>query len=147
MAVFHYLRLRTFAHATEDPEKVRLALRHAAQDDARKLALEETRVEGSHGNAITILEAEQKSAPAAKRVFQALARDDPKGFDRVVREASARVDDHLNFHLRLDKQEAFAGRAVLATDEDAITLRGKLRQFSGSPQADLAAFLVEIREG
>ncbi len=151
MATFHYLHLRTFAHATEDAGKVREALRRAAQDDAGKLALEETPVEGANGNRIVIVEAEQRSSPAAKRLFEALARDDPAGFARVVAEQRRRLDEHLNFHLRLDKQEAYAGRVVLAPGEDAITVRGKLRSFepkrSGNPgaaEADLDAFLQGI---
>jgi len=151
VATFHYVALRAFAHATEDPEKVRLALRVAAGDDARKLALDETQVEGSHGNPILILEAQQTSAPGAKRIFEALARDDPQGFARVRGELTRRLDEHLNFHLRLDKQEAYQGRVRLAQDEDAITLRGKLRSFEAKrapdPQAIAAADLDAFLDG
>lgn len=148
MAVFHYLHLRAFAHATEDPEKVRRALRQAAHDEAGKLPVEETVVDGANGNRIVILEAEQRSSPAAKRLFEALARDDPQGFSRLVAERGRRMDEHLNFHLRLDKQQALAGRTVLAQDEDAIAVRGKIRSFeskrsggTGTAVADLDAFL------
>lgn len=145
VAVFHYLHVRAFAHATEDPERVKLAMRHAAGDEAGKLGVEETRVEGSHGNPILILDAQQTSAPATKRVFEALARDDPAGFQRVRAEAPRRLDEHLNFHLRLDKQEAYAGRLALAADEDAITLRGKIRSFEAKRSADpLAASAAEM---
>lgn len=127
MALFHYVQLRAFAHETEDPAKVKTALVNAAHD--AKAAVSETKVEGSHGNRILILEADVKSAPAAKQLFAALARDDPRGFGQVVRTARERVDENLNFHLRLDKQEALGGRIVLASDDDAITVRGKIRSF------------------
>ena len=152
MAVFHYLHLRAFAHATEDPEKVRRALLRAAHAEPGKLDVEQTPVEGANGNRIFILEAEQRSAQAAKRLFEDLARDDPEGFDRVKAEADRRLDEHLNFHLRLDKQEAYQGRVRLAADEDAITVRGKIRSFeskrsgAGDAQAreSLDAFLQGI---
>lgn len=135
MAVFHYLHLRAFAHETEDPAKVRVALDHAAGGEG---AWGETAVEGSHKNRILILEGDLKSAPAAKRLFQGLARDDPEGFRRLRAEASRRVDENLNFHLRLDKQEAYLGRVALAQGDDAITVRGKIRFFGAKRSASPA---------
>lgn len=134
MAVFHYVHLRAFAHETEDPSKVRAALLAAAHD--ARAQVEETRVEGSHGNRILILEADVRSGPAAKALFGALARDDPRGFGHVVATVRERVDENLNFHLRLDKQEAYAGRVVLASDDDAITVRGKIRSFESKRNPD-----------
>lgn len=150
MAVFHYVQLRAFAHATEDPEKVRLAMRTVAGED--KVAFEEAPVEGSHGNRILILEADVRSAPAAKRLFRTLARDDPEGFARVREEAARRLDENLNFHLRLDKQEACLGNLRLSATDDAITVRAKVRSFSsrrsgaGADEAldKLTSFLDEI---
>lgn len=127
MAVFHYLHLRAFVHETEAPAKVMAALRHAAQDE--DVRVQETHADGSHGNKIIILDGEVKSAPAIKRLFLAFQRDDPEGFAQVVQTARERVDENLNLHLRLDKQEASQGRLVLARGDDAITLRGKLRSF------------------
>lgn len=150
MATFHYLHFRTFAHETEDPEKVRAALRNAAH--VEDLAPEETQVEGSHKNRILLLEAEVRSAPAAKRVFAALARDDPDGFGRLREEAPQRVDEHLNFYFRLDKQEAYLGRLLLTQGDDAITVRAKIRSFESKRQGvalesslqDLEAFFQGV---
>jgi len=150
VAVFHYLALRAFAHETEDPARVKTALRFAAHDE--RVALEETHVEGSHGNKIVILETEVKAAPAVKKLFGQLATDDPRGFEQLLRTWRERVDDNLNFHLRLDKQDAARGRMALAQDDDAITVRGKIRSFetkrSGSDHAaslrDLEAFFLGI---
>lgn len=127
MAVFHYVHFRAFAHETEDPAKVKAALVHAAHDE--RMPVSETKVEGSHGNRILILETDVKSAPAAKQLFGALARDDPRGFEHIMRTARERVDENLNFHFRLDKQAALGGRLVLASDDDAITVRAKIRSF------------------
>lgn len=127
MAVFHYVHLRAFAHETEDPARVLAALRNAAQDE--KARFEETRADGSHGNRIGILDGEVRSAPAQKRMLAALARDDPAGFAHVASTLRERVDENLNLHFRLDKQEAYLGRVMLAKDDDAITVRGKIRSF------------------
>ena len=153
MATFHYLHLRAFAHETEDPGKVRQALATAAQ--GAEVAWSETPVEGSHKNRILILEGELRSNAAAKRLFQGLARDDPGGFERVRGEAERRVDEHLNFHLRLDKQEACLGRVMLAQDEDAIVVRGKIRFFGAkrdvaverAAAAEVTTFLDGLRRG
>jgi len=151
MPVFHYLSLRTFVHETEDPDRVRRALRHAAH--ARDVEPEETVAEGSHGNRIRILEAEVRSAKAERELFAALARDDPAGYARVLDEARKRVDEHLNFFVRLDKQAAYAERTVLATDDDAITVRARLRSFpTPGENAEvlalqaLQAFLLRCKE-
>jgi RNA binding exosome subunit len=127
VAVFHYVHLRAFAHETEAPERVLAALRTAAQDEDAQI--QETRVEGSHGNRILILDGEVKSAPSVKRMLAALRRDDPAGFEHVASTARERVDENLNLHFRLGKQEAYAGKVMLAKDDDAITVRGKLRSF------------------
>lgn len=127
MAVFHYVHLRAFAHETEDPARVLTALRQAAQDETARF--EETRADGTYGNRIGILDGELKSAPAHKRLFAALARDDPEGFAHIAATLRDRIDENLNLHLRLDKQEAYLGRVALARDDDAITVRAKIRAF------------------
>ena len=143
MATFHYLHFRAFCHETEDPEKVKTALRNVAQ--AKALEIEETFVEGTHKNRIVILEAETKNAAAARALFLALRNDDPEGFARFRAQAPHRVDENLNLHLRLDKQAAFLAKTQLAQDEDAITVRGKIRSFeakrTGRP---LEASLLEL---
>lgn len=94
-----------------------------------------------------------RSAKAERELFAALARDDPAGYARVEGEAAKRVDEHLNFFVRLDKQAAYAGRMALATDDDAITVRARLRSFP-TPGEDaparaleaLQAFLLRCKE-
>lgn len=126
MAVFHYVHLRAFAHETEDPQKVAHALREAARGEVE---IKETYAEGGHGNRIIIMEADARGTAAEKRLFGQLLQDDPQGFDEVARTLRGRLDENLNFHLRLDKQEAYRGRVALATGDDAITVRAKIRSF------------------
>lgn len=144
MAVFHYLALRAFAHETEDVEKVRQALRNVAH--VPDIALEETQVEGSHGNTIRILEAMVKSAQAERALFRDIERDAPGASAQMSFEAPKRLDEHLNFFLRLDKQAAFAGRFVLAADDDAITVRGKVRSFPAKGEDPALQALQALRD-
>lgn len=127
MALFHYLHLRAFAHETEDPERVRAALRNIVQ--GAPLDLEETTAEGAHGNRVLILEAQAKAGQTERKLFAALARDNPGSLARLRAEAPRRLDEHLNFYVRLDKQDAYQGRLVLTASDDAVTVRGKLRSF------------------
>ena len=135
VATFHYLAIRAFAHETEDPAKVKAALANVAH--GAEISLEETVVDGSHKNQIRIFEGELKNANAAKSLFAQLSKDDPRGYAQLRAESDKRLDEHLNYYLRLDKQDAFLGRMRIAQDEDAITIRGKIRSFeakrSGSP--------------
>lgn len=152
MAGFHYVQLRAFAHETEDPERVRLALRQAAQSET--LPISETTVDGSHKNRILILEAEVKNAAGIRRLFEAFARSDPSGYRRVVDEVERRFDENLNFYLRLDKQEAYQGRLVLAVGDDAITVRAKVKSYQSKKsegvqddaRRDLESFLTKVTD-
>lgn len=139
--MFHYLRFRAFAHETEDPAKVLAALRTAAQDE--DTSVEETRVEGSHGNRILILEGEVRSAAAQRRVFAALERDDPAGYATLARTLRKRLDENQNLHWRLDKQKAARGQIVLAQDDDAIVVRAKLRSFG--PERKASGFEASLQ--
>lgn len=128
---------------------MRAALRNAAR--APELPLTESDVEGSHKNRILILEGELKRNADVRRVFAALAAEDPEGFARLVDEMEQRFDEEHSFFFRLDKQESYLGRSVLTRREDAITVRGKVATFqskrSGQQQEDamriLRAFLHE----
>ena len=152
MAAFHYVHLRAFAHETEDPERVREAVRRAAQSEKQELG--ETQVEGSHKNRIRILEADLKNAASARRMFLAFAKADPRGFARVAAEADRRMDENLNFYFRLDKQEAYLGRLALTDGDDAITVRAKIKSYqsrkSDTVQAEalatLTGFLRDVGE-
>lgn len=148
MPLFHYLQLRAFAHETEDVEKVLQALRNVASGG--HLEVTRSAAEGGHGNRILILEGEVKSAAAQRALFASLSRDDPAGAGRLREELPRRVDENLNFYLRLDKQDAFEGRMRVTASDDAVTVRAKLRSFRKGPEASaeavqaLSAFLDEL---
>lgn len=125
-STFHYVHFRAFAHATEDPEKVKQAIREAA---GVKAEIRETIVEGSHKNEIRILEAELKGRPAIDALFAKLAKDDPTAVPALRRQMDTRLDDDQGFFFRLAKQSAFLGALKIANDDDAIQVRAKVASF------------------
>lgn len=140
---FHYLRFRTFQHATEEPSRVLAAMRHAAQSP--KLEPQADELEGTHGNPIVALEADVRANPTIRTVFMQLARDDPEGLQRLQEEAEARLDEHYNFYFRLDKQEAYLGRSVLTYGDDAVMVRARIDSFLAKRNGALDELLSFLR--
>jgi RNA binding exosome subunit len=74
-------------------------------------------------------------------VRDALGRilDLPGARDDLRATVDARTDDEGVFYVRLDKQEAFAGRLALTRGEDAIQLRLKLETYPATRERALEA--------
>ncbi|HLE96430.1 MAG TPA: RNA-binding domain-containing protein [Candidatus Thermoplasmatota archaeon] len=125
---FHYVALRAFAHATEDPEKVRAALATLLGD----AAVTQTAVEGSHGNPILILEATAERTADIKAFWRRVS--DSGLAPRLVEEIDRRLDDEGLFFVRFSKQAAALGRIELSQDDDAIQARAKPRSYPASRQ-------------
>lgn len=118
----HYLSFRAFAHATEKEERVREALSSAS--GAKNI--ESIRAEGHHGNPITVLSA---SLNRAKEIREFFLRFDEEGRRTILDTLKDRIDDDCNFHLRLDKQDAFLGELRVVRGEDVISVRGKVESY------------------
>ena len=133
--MFHYIYLRTSCQATEDPEKVRSALRlfFPKRDDTRNDEpdiIHESIMSGHHGNIITILEAEIVTKKDGKYVIDQIKQHlDPEELSRIVTELPQRVDEECNLYLRFDKQEASKGILKISQISDAILLRIKLKAY------------------
>ena len=119
---YHWLRLRAFVHATEDPAKVEAAIRTVAGDP--ELDVGRTEVEGHHGGRLLILEA---TLDTSRLVKEALARllAIPGARGDLEATLDPRTDEEGILHLRLDKQEAAQGRLALTRGEDAVQVRVK----------------------
>lgn len=114
--------LRTFCHATEEYERVERALLNVAGPvDVRT-----SKTEGIHGNPITILEAAIEDDEAIGVLIGGLRVEDIR---LLLDTLPKRIDDGCNLFYRLDKQEAFGGKAVLTQGEDVILVRLKVRSF------------------
>ncbi len=135
---FHYLHLRTFAHATEDLDAVRHALRVVAgaehPDDEDPGEIQVTEAQGHHGNPIRILELKLDRAPVIRDVWTRLA-DVPGALHTLRADLEDRLDEGCNVYLRLSKQRAAQGTLAMATDDDVIHMRAKVAAFPAKRSA------------
>jgi RNA binding exosome subunit len=118
-----YVDVRVFAHATEDEEKVLIAVRSVLPSElVAAVVFEKTHLTGHHGNPITLFETRVKERKAAQMVFERLA----SGLSILDKEELSReVEQHLekgNLYVRLDKQSAYLGKLRLSS-VDPVHLR------------------------
>lgn len=121
----HYLAFRTLVHATESEEKVSEALRFATSLEE----LSRTELQGYYENPIIVLEGEIKKSRKIDGFFNKM---DGQALKEIIRSLDSRVNDDCQIHFRLDKQEAYQGRIVLAEHEDFIQVRGKIKSYPKS---------------
>ncbi|MCG2826716.1 MAG: exosome protein, partial [Thermoplasmatales archaeon] len=98
---FHYLRFRTYSHATENEKNVEKALRFVSGTDK----IEKRKTKGYHGNPIIIMEATIKKSMEVKAFFSGLKKHGL--VEKILDELEDRIDENSNFYLRFDKQKAF----------------------------------------
>lgn len=118
-----YIDIRTFAHATEDTDKVQTALNNTLPTELiQTINFQKTNLTGHHGNLITLLETRIKDKNTTQAVFQKLAA----GLSIIDKEQlNSEIKQHLekgNLYLRLDKQNAYLGQIRLG-QTDPIHLR------------------------
>ncbi|MDD1769450.1 MAG: hypothetical protein LUO79_00010 [Methanomassiliicoccales archaeon] len=116
---FHYLAFRTFCQATEDEEKVTLALRYASGAEG----VERSASEGYHGNKIVVLENAIRSKKKTDAFFDRLSDSDVA---QILETLEQRVNEECALFFRLDKQEAYLGRLVVTKGDDVISVRAKI---------------------
>ncbi len=106
--MIHNIRFRVFVKATEDPEKVKQAVKNVLGD----VKFREEEVKGVLGNRILILSGEIKGS-AARDAWTRLREMLGSQLDEVRKNLDLYVDPFGTLHLRLSKQEAYLGKAVL----------------------------------
>jgi len=119
------LSFRTFAHATEDPERVERALRFVSGADC----VTRTSSIGYYNNPIIVMEAKITDSKHIKALLRSLG---PEGLKVLLDTLDSRLDEDSFFYLRLDKQEAYLERFVLTNGEDVIAVRGKVKSYPQS---------------
>ena len=134
--MIHSISLRTSAQATEDLEKVKVALKlflpqqnnNRGQENSG--LIRETHTTGYYGNPITILEAQLTRKKDCLHVLDIIKRHlKPGDISRLVDELPMRVDEQCNLYFRFNKQEAYQGRLHITTVSDAIRIRIKLQVY------------------
>ena len=128
--IFAGMYARTFCHATEDVEKVRLALTNTVgQTDVRI-----SKTEGHHGNPILILDTAIEGMDDISAFFERLGDNDLVRLDESL---ESRIDDGCNMFMRVDKQAALKGDVILTQGEDVISIRIKVVAYPSRPDVAL----------
>lgn len=123
-----YIDIRTFAHATEDTDKVQTALHNTLPTELiQTISFQKTNLTGHHGNPITLFQTRVKDRNTAQSVIQKLAAN----LSIIDKEQlNNEIKQHLekgNLYLRLDKQNAYLGQVKLC-QTDPIHLRIHFRK-------------------
>ena len=103
------VELSTIAHATDDLDKVQIALTHLLPESQRGRQLFTRRyMEGHYNNPIVTFAAKLADPSEVEEFAKFLLSQLPKG-DKlsIERELSLHSDDEGNLYLRIDKQRAF----------------------------------------
>jgi len=117
-----------FAHATEDENKVREAVRKLLPTlQVDNLVFKKSNLRGHHGNPITLFEAKIEEKEAVKTIVENLASGlDSLDKEKLLREVELHVEKG-NLYLRFDKQKAFQGQLKLGVS-DPIRFRLRLNK-------------------
>ena len=118
---FRGLYARAFCHATEDLERVKLAVLNTIGPTE----LSARRTEGVHGNPITIVEGEVDSEDVGN-FFSRLSGSDLNTLSDTL---SKRIDEGCNLFVKIDKQSAYLGQVVLGAGNDVISIRIRVSAF------------------
>lgn len=119
---FSVLFARAICHATEDLDKVKLAMANTIGDRDLKVSA----TEGHHGNPITVVEGSVKDADGISEFFERLGEGDLRG---LLDSLNLRLDDSCNLFLRVDKQAACLGEVKLSPGEDVVSVRVRVSAF------------------
>ena len=134
------VELSTIAHATDDLEKVQVALNRLLPDSLKGRQIFTRRyLQGHYGNSIVTFEAHISNSSEIDD-FKAFFLKQLSEVDRnkIARQLDQYTDDDGNLYIRIDKQRILLGSTQLG-QEDPVRVRMKFTKFSG----DTAALMVE----
>lgn len=116
------IQIEAFAHATEDPSKVKQAIRNLAADLEPELQVETLR--GHYDNPILLFRSKVEGQGQIERIL-AVFRDKlgPDNKRILTEELNQHVDERGWLYLRLDKQELFQGRLVFSSGDNVVKVR------------------------
>jgi len=133
-----------FAHATEDEEKVKRAVKNLASFET---TFETTKLSGHYDDPITLLNLKISKKKEATDFFEAIyaklsSLDKRTIFDNL----SNHVDEHGSFYLRIDKQKAYNGRVVLQ-ENDSIRIKFKFQfPFKADPVTTIKEYFLNLED-
>ena len=123
-----YIDIKFFAHATEDLEKVREAVKHILPTNrVEEIEFRKNSLRGHHGNPIVFFQTKIERKELVKAVIENISRSLSELDKEVLRREIAMHVEKGSLYLRLDKQAAFQGVVKLGTT-DPIHLRIRFRK-------------------
>ncbi|MCD6140974.1 MAG: RNA-binding protein [Thermococcus sp.] len=128
----HHIRVSTFAHATEDPEKVLEAMGIFFPEDvpSEDIEFEILETEGYFGNPIKVINAELKRSKSVKKMLEhlkELLNEEDKEY--LLENLEEKVDETGTFFIRFNKQKAYLGEVAIGEGEDVIQVKIKVKTF------------------
>jgi len=128
----HHIRVSTFAHATEDPEKVLEAMGTFFPEDipSEDIEFEILETEGYFGNPIKVINAEVKRSRSVKKMLENLKNllsEEDKEY--LLENLEEKVDETGTFFIRFNKQKAYLGEVAVGEGEDVIQVKIKVKAF------------------
>ncbi len=124
-----WINLETFAHTTEDTEKVLKAFSFLLPEGLEKLVSKE-KVLGHYHNEIIIYKVKITHKKNIEEYLSSLSERMNENDKKLLFELfDKRLDDSGILYLRFDKQEAFLGRLKLSEGEDVIRIRIKFSSY------------------
>ncbi len=129
---FHYVEFQTYCHATEDLCRVKEALETAA---LIQMDLEETDLEGYHGNRIMVLRGKLTARKDIHRFFENLPKE---MIAELLYTLEQRVDEDCNLYFRIHKGQAYLGDLVLSSGDYIIRVRAKVESYPSKPSKAMA---------
>jgi RNA binding exosome subunit len=121
------VELSVFVHATENEEKVKTALRKLLSPTLDDMTLNTTRLTGHYNDPIITLTLRiQKRKEATEFLDSLYMKLSSLDRERLTSEVEKRIDSSGNLYIRLDKQKAYNGCAVMQ-ENDPIRVKVKLQ--------------------
>jgi RNA binding exosome subunit len=124
-------QISAIVHATEDPEKVILALNRVCNQEMFQPRIANKVLKGHFGNEITTITMTLRNRLAEPFIASLWNKLPVEGRRTMIDELKTRLDEEDKLHLRLDKQGCFNGTYQLK-DQDAIKVQVAFREMSDS---------------
>jgi RNA binding exosome subunit len=113
-----YIDIRTFAHATEDTEKVQTAIHNIFPTETiNTITFEKSNLNGHHGNPITLLQTRIKDQNTIQTFIQKLSTSLSILDKQLLNDEITQHLDKATLYLRIDKQAAYQNQLELNTTD------------------------------
>ena len=145
----HHIRVSTFAHATEDPEKVLEAMGIFFPEDipSEDIEFEILETEGYFGNPIKVINAELKRSKSVKKMLEHLKELlNEKDKEYLLENLEEKVDETGTFFIRFNKQKAYLGEVAVGEGEDIIQVKIKVKAFPMKKETVVKTIKEWLRE-